>query len=659
MTDATTDMTREPPEAPEAPVSTFERFVQRGLSVLAVVFAGYMIYATFYGPYKTTLVHLALFLIVMMTIYFLSPPSGRDPRYALALRIWDWVMAATVIVTVGYLIVDFERLVNLWGAMFLTPVDIAAGIGMVVVVLEAARRQSFAFFALAVACVLYILYGDLLPGMLRNPGMEFDRFIYLTAYTEEGIFGSGLTVAASYLFMFMLLSSALTETKTGEFIIRVTTAYTGRAVGGPAKGAMFASAGLGTMVGSSIGNVVSTGSFTIPLMKRVGFRPHNAAAFEVVVSEGAQFLPPIMGAGAFLMAELTGIPYATIALAATLPALLYYLSTYVVIHIEALRMGVGGLSEDEIPSARQAFLDGWHLLLAPAVLIYLLMVEHFTPSYAGICAMGVSLAVAMLRPYSRYGVAALLRIFDIGVRDAAALTGLVAAIGLIQQAMVTTGLGARLTDIILYFSYGEPALTALLAVVIATILGMGMPTPIAYLLLALFAAPALEAAGFSKLGTHLFLFYFAIKSGSTPPVAIVAIVAAGIAGANWWKTGIAAFYYSLPGFVVAFMFLYSPPLLFVGAPFAIALSFVSASIGVIGVAGALLGWLGGWLGPLARVALFGFSTLLILSGSLTDLVGVAGVAGIYALTRWVLPRRDGPAGSHRPVLDGAKQTARS
>lgn len=639
----------------DTPSSAFERLTQRGLSALAVAFAGYMIYATFYGPYKTTLVHLALFLIVMMTIYFLSPPSGRSLRFATALRIYDWLLVGVVVLSVGHLVVDYERLVQLWGAMFMTPWDIAAGVGMVLVVLEAARRQSVAFFLLALVCVLYILYGALLPGMMQHPGMDFSRFIYLTAYTEEGIFGSGLTVAASYLFMFMLLSSAMTETKTGDFIIRVATAYTGRAVGGPAKGAMFASAGLGAMVGSAIGNVVSTGAFTIPLMKRVGFRPHNAAAFEVVVSEGAQFLPPVMGAGAFLMAELTGIPYASIALAALLPAILYYVSTYMVIHIEALRMGVGGLSEDEIPDARQAFIDGWHLLLPPAVLLYLLMVEHYTPSYAGITAMGVTLAVALLRPYSRYGLRALVRIFDVGVRDAAALTGLVAAIGLIQQAMVTTGLGARLTEIVLQFSFGEPALTALLTVVIATILGMGMPTPIAYLLLALFAAPALEQVGFSKLGTHLFLFYFAIKSGSTPPVAIVAIVAAGIANANWWKTGVMAFYYSLPGFIVAFMFLYSPPLLFVGESWQIALAFLTACVGVLGVAGALMGWFGGWLNPLMRIVLFGLSTLLIHSGSLTDVIGVVGVAGIFALTRWALPVRPRPDGNARPQLDGATQ----
>lgn len=627
-----------PAAAPRAEtLGPLDRWVQRALSALSVGFAVYMIYATFYGPYRTTLVHLALFLIVMMTIYFLGRTAAPGRPYPLVSRLWDILMAALTVVSVGHLIVEFDRLIEIWGAMFLTERDLLAGAGMVFVVLEAARRQSIAFCLLAVGSILYILYGDRMPGLLQHPGMDFDRFIYLTAYTEEGIFGSGLTVAASYLFMFMLLSAALHETRTGDFIVKLANAYAGGKVGGPAKGAMFASAGLGTMVGSAIGNVVSTGTFTIPLMKRVGFRPHNAAAVETVVSEGAQFLPPVMGAGAFLMAQITGIPYATIALAALLPALLYFVSTYVVIHVEALRMGIGGLPPEEIPDARQVFRDGWHLLLPPAALLYLLMIEHYTPSYAGIVCVGFALVVALLRPYSRYDLAAFFRVFDNGVRSAASVTALVAAIGIIQQAMVTTGLGGRMTEILLGVSNGVPLVTAALTVLIATILGMGMPTTIAYLLLALFAAPAMQEVGYSLLATHLFLFYFAIKSGSTPPVAIVAIVAAGIAGANWWRTGLVSFYYSLPGFVVAFMFLNSPALLFQGEEWRIALGFASACIGVVGIAGALLGWFGSWLGPLERLALGGFSALLIHHTLMTDLIGVAGVAAIWILRRHLVP----------------------
>jgi TRAP transporter 4TM/12TM fusion protein len=618
---------------------TIDRLTQRGLSALAIAFAAYMIYATFFGPYKTTLVHHALFLIVMMVIYFLDQREAMTQGYGWGRRLYDWLFAALVTVSAGYLILDFERLINLWGAMFLTPLDLAAGVGMVLVVLEAARRQSFAFFLLSLLSALYVMLGQYLPGVLQHPGMEFDRFIYLTAYTEEGIFGSGLAVAASYLFMFMLLSSALHATKTGDFMIQLANAGTGTRVGGPAKGAMFASAGLGTMVGSSIANVVSTGAFTIPLMKRVGFKPHVAGGIEVVVSEGSQLMPPVMGAGAFLMAELTGIPYASIALAAFLPAILYYVSTYLVIHIEALKMGIGGLSRDEVPDARQVLKDGWHLLVSPVVLLYLLMVENYTAGYAGIIAIVVALIIALVRRYSRYTWRDFINVFDDGVRQSAAVTGLVAAIGIVQQAMVTTGLGGRLADIILAASFGDPLLTALLVVVAATILGMGMPTPIAYLLLALFAAGAMEQAGFSKLASHLFIFYFAIKSGSTPPVAVVAVVAASIAKANWWKTGVVAFYYSLPGFVVAFMFLYSPALLFQGPWWEIALLFACAVVGVLGIAGTLQGWFGGWLTWPERAVLLLASLALVHPSLIASGAGIVVVAVIYALRRWALPPR--------------------
>lgn len=620
----------------------FERITQSALSVLGIVFALYMIHSTFYGPYKTTLVHLALFLIVMMVVYFLDRRTSEERPYRPAARLYDWFCAVLVVASVGYLIVDFERLLNLWGAAFLTPLDLAAGAAMTFIVLEAARRQSLAFFGLSILCVLYVMLGNHLPGLLQHPGMEFDRFIYLTAFTEEGIFGSGLSVAASFLFMFMLLSSALNETKTGDFIIRFANAGTGRLIGGPAKGAMFASAGLGTMVGSSIGNVVSTGTFTIPLMKRAGFKPHAAGAIEVLSSEGSQIMPPVMGAGAFLMAELTGIPYASIAVAAFLPAILYYASAYFVIHTEALRMGIGRLPPEEIPDARQVLKDGWHLLVAPAALFYLLMVESYTAAYAGIVCMVITLAVALCRRYSRYDWRAFLRVFDDGVRQSAALTGLVAAIGLVQMAMVTTGLGGRLTEIILAVSIGDPLITAGLVVVAATILGMGMPTPIAYLLLALFAAPAMEAVGFGKLPTHLFIFYFAIKSGSTPPVAMVAVVAAGIARANWWLTGLYAFWYSLPGFVVAFMFLYSTPLLFQGAWWETAFCFVIAMAGALGVAGAIQGWFGGFLSWPERLLLFAVSLLAVPFAVGLNLAGLAALAALFALRRWILPQRPGP-----------------
>ncbi|MFZ1744195.1 MAG: TRAP transporter large permease subunit, partial [Pontixanthobacter sp.] len=333
---------------------------------------------------------------------------------------------------------------------------------------------------------------------------------------------------------------------------------------------------------------------------------------------------------AFIMAQLTGIPYATIALAALVPSLLYYLSLYWVIHIEALKEGLEGIPEDQIPSAWDSLRDGWHLLISPLLLFYLLIFETYTVSYAALISLGAALAAGLARSVTRVSLRELLAHFDDGMRQAAAITALIISIGLLQAAIVATGLGPRLTEIILSISDGSLIITALLTVVAATLLGMGMPTPIAYLLLAMFAAPALITAGAPKLGAHLFLFYFAIKSGSTPPVAIVAVVAASIAKANWWKTSVTAFTHSLPGFIVAFMFLYSDALFLVGSWFDIATATFSAAVGVFAAAAGIQGWCGSWITWPERAILVAAAISLINPGSITDFVGLTLVGAILA-----------------------------
>lgn len=613
------------------PTTRPSRF-QNGLTVLALLFSGYMIYATLYGPYRTTMVHLAIFLAASFTLYFLQN-EGRSEPEPTGKRIISWLCVIGTLAAVVHILVDLDRILASWGATYLTTGDIVFGAILVIVVLEAARRESVAFFILSAVGIVYILFGNHLPGVLGHAGVDLKRFIYLTAYTQEGVFGFGLNVAASYLFMFMLLSSAMTQTKTGDFIMNICNAFFGRRVGGPAKSAVAASALLGTMVGSSIGNVATTGTFTIPLMKANGLPAHKAGAIETVASEGSQFLPPVMGAGAFIMAEMTGIPYAMIALGALLPAILYFVSIFAVVHIECVKLGLKGLDRSKIPDARQVFRDGWHLLIPPALLFYLMMGRGLSPSYAGMIAVLVSIVVAMLRSSSRLNVSRFVAIFDKGARSTASVVALITAIGFIQQAIVTTGLAPRLTEILLMGTGGTMILTLIFSVVIATILGMGMPTPIAYVLLALFVAPALEAVGVPKLAAHLFLFYFAIKSGSTPPVAVVAVVAATIAEANWWKTSVSAFLYSIPSFVIAFMFVYTPPLLFQGSLVDVALAMVMATIGTIAIAGALLGHMAWTLSIIERLGL-GLGAVCLIYFDL-----VSGFVGICLILGSVLPAR--------------------
>lgn len=606
--------------------------VQHALSVLACLFSSYMIYATLFGPYRTTLVHLAIFLAASFVLYFLKD-EGRGQQIPVAWRLVNYACAIGTLVSVGHLLFNLERIIASWGASFLGTTDLVMAGILSMVVLEAARRESLAFFALSVLGIFYILFGGSLPGVLGHAGMELQQFLYLTAYTAEGVYGFGLEVAASYIFMFLLLSASMTQTQTGRFIMDLCNAFFGRRTGGPAKSAVVSSALLGTMVGSSIGNVATTGTFTIPLMKQAGIPAHKAAAIETVASEGSQFLPPIMGAGAFIMAALTGIPYATIALAALIPAVLYFVAIFAVVHFESVRLKVGGLSAEKIPDARQVFSDGWHLLIPPVLLFYLLMGQGMSPAYAGMITVGASIAVAMLRKSTRLSLGQFVTIFDEGARSTAGVVALIVAIGFIQQALVTTGLGPRLSELILMGTGGSLLLTLLLSVVTATLLGMGMPTPIAYVLLALFVAPALEAVGVSTLAAHLFLFYFAIKSGSTPPVAVVAIVAASIAQANWWKTSVSAFVYSLPSFIIAFMFVYYPELLMQGEWPRILLAVVTATLGTIAFTGALQGWLGWGLSVPERLVIATGAICLVSSETSLSMLGLALVGSALAVAR--------------------------
>ncbi len=389
---------------------------------------------------------------------------------------------------------------------------------------------------------------------------------------------------------------------------------------------------MGTVSGSSIANVVSTGSITIPLMKKLGFKPHIAAAIEVTASEGGQLMPPVMGAAAFIMAEITGIPYATIALAAIIPALLYYFNAYYIVHFEAKKSGIKGLSREEIPNWKKVIAESWHVLIPILVLFYLLMVEAYTAMFAGFTCIILTIVAAELRPATRIPLRKIFDIMENGVRDVAGIMAILAGLGLISQAIVITGLGARLSEILVALVGGSTIGIVIISVVITLILGCGMPTPIAYVLVAMFVGPAMIQAGFPLLATHMFLFYFAIKSGSTPPVAVVSAVGAGIAGADFWKTAVKSTVFSLASTLIAFGFLYNQALLLVGDPLFIIVDSLAAFLGAYAMAGTVQGWLFTRCSGLERIALFGGAVCLIAPEIITDIVGAVIVGVVMYLS---------------------------
>lgn len=590
----------------------------------AILFTAYMFYATVFGPYKTTIVHRALFLIVMSFVFFsvgkpLKFKNGRFPHLA---RTIDWVFIGAIFICAGYIVFDYRSVLALFTANQLSMPQIAIATVLVIVVLEMARRTSLTFFILALIGISYSMFGNYLSGPLNHAGLSFRRLIYLTSFTEEGIFGLGLSVASTYLFMFILFGACLQGTGAANVMMDFCNGLFGRYDGGPAKTSVVSSALMGTVSGSSISNVVTTGSITIPLMKKLGFKPHVAAAIEVTASEGGQIMPPVMGAAAFIMAEMTGIPYSTIALAAVIPAFLYFLNAFFIVHFEAKKSGIHGMKKEELPNWKQVLKSGWHLIMPIGVLFYLLMGKSYTTMFSGLICILLLIASAQVRPGTRISFRQILDIFEQGVRDTAGVVAILCGLGLVTQAVTVTGLGARITTILVNSVGGSTVGLVLVAMVVTIILGCGMTTPIAYSLVAIFVAPALVEVGFPVLAAHMFLFFFAIKSGSTPPVAVVAAVAAGIAQADFWKTAIQGTIFGVASYLVAFGYLVNPALLFMGSPLFIAQSCVTAIIGVLAMAGGVQGWMFTRCTLLDRIMLIVGSFCMILAGTVTDIVGI-------------------------------------
>lgn len=582
------------------PADTYTKIIRYLTTITGISLTLYIVYSTFQGPYQNFTVHRALFLFVMLLFVFLSTNALGNRVYQRSIDIALTILSALSLL---YVVFNYEDLFGAAGAASLNEFQVGLGWILILLVLEAARRVSVPLCIVAAIAAAYTLFGNFLPGVLQHGGLSQGRFIYLSAFSADGIFGLGLAVASTYLFMFMLFGAAMQITGAGDAFMRLSNTLVGRYRGGAAKGSVLTSTALGSVVGSAIGNVVATGSFTIPLMKRTGFKRHQASAIETVASEGAQMIPPVMGAAAFIMVEMTGIPYSTIAIAAIIPAFLYYLSVFIVVDVLAANSELAGLPSNERPKFWVTLRYATPYLLPLVLLIYLLVVLKISVTMAGLIAIIATVISTQLLTKNKLKFGQFKDLVMKGVHGAAGITALIACIGLVQQAFVVTGLGSRLTEVLIPLTGGNEFALLFLAMIITVILGMGLPTPIAYILAAVFIGPALETAGFELLAIHLFLFYFAIKSGSTPPVALVAVVAAGIGGADPWKTAWASFYYSLPGFMVAFAFVYSPEILLVGDPFDIIVRLIITTIAIVAFTIAIIPYNIPTLGIIVRIIL--------------------------------------------------------
>ncbi len=476
----------------------------------------------------------------------------------------------------------------------------------------------------------------LLPGLLSHQGFTIMWAVDQIFYTTEGIWGIPAGVSSTFIVMFVIFAAFLEQSKGGDFFIDLALGLFGKARGGPAKAAVIASGFMGMLSGSAVANVVTTGTFTIPLMKRVGYSATFAGAVETVASSGGQFMPPIMGAAAFIVAEFLGEPYIKIAAAAIIPAVLYYFSAFFMVHFEALRIDLKGLAAEDLPNIRRTLVYGFQFIVPVVILVYLLILGQ-SPMKAGLWAIVVTIGVSFIRRDTWLTPLRILQALESGAKGAVQVAIACATAGVVIGVLTLTGLGMRFNSVIMAISQGSLLLTLFLTMCTSLILGMGLPTVAAYIIQVTVTVPVLtQNFGVNPLAAHFFIFYFAIISAITPPVALAAYAAAGISGADPIKTGITSCRLGVAAFIVPYMFIYAPSLLLVGSPSEIVLATITATVGVIALAAASVGWFLAKATWLERLILLGAALGLIKPGWITDLLGAASLLLVIVLQlpRW-------------------------
>ncbi|MEW6265016.1 MAG: TRAP transporter fused permease subunit [Thermodesulfobacteriota bacterium] len=538
----------------------------------------------------------------------------------------------------AYSIINYEELMETAGLY--SQLDLAVSVCGVVLTLEATRRiVGLPIAVIATVFLLYAYFGPYFPGFLAHRGFGLKRIFTQMWLTTEGIMGIPLGVSSTFIFLFILFGAFLTNTGIMAFFLDLSNAVAGWAAGGPAKVAVLTSALEGTVSGSSVANTVGSGSFTIPLMKSLGYKPEFAGAVEAAASTGGQIMPPVMGAAAFLMSEFIGLPYIEIAKAAVIPALLYFTGVWLVVHFEAKKTGLKGLPRDRLPRLGRVLKEKSYLILPLATIIYLL-VEGTTPMTAALGGLVVCFLVGLVRKETRLGPKRLLETLETGARSALGVAVACATAGVIVGVVTLTGLGLKMGDGLVALAGGLLFPTLVLTMISSLILGMGAPTTANYVITSAVAAPALIKLGVPILAAHMFVFYFGIIADITPPVALAAFAGAAIAKANPLKTGVNATKLAVGAFMVPYIFVYSPSLLLINATLLLIIQMIiTAIIGMLALAAAVENWYFTGLAWWERIALLAGGLMLIDPGLLTDIIGF-GLVAIVTATQYRQSRRE-------------------
>lgn len=600
------------------------------IKLICIAFSIFQFYTAGFGVFPAQIQRSVHLFFTFVLIFLLYPSLSSFSRKSMH---WlDVVLAIAAGSTMLYLVVNYRELLYRGGVP--TKADLIFGAMAIIFTLEAARRiVGLPIVIVAVVFVLYARLGKYIPGFFAHRGFTWTRIINHMYLTTEGILGAPIGVSSTFVFMFILFGAFLNKTGLGKFFIDLALAAAGHQAGGPAKVAVISSGFFGSISGSSVANTVTTGTFTIPLMKSIGYQPHFAGAVEAAASTGGQLMPPIMGAAAFIMSDFIGVPYITIAIAAVLPALLYYMAVFTMIHMEAKRLGLRGLPKDQLPKVKEIFSKGGHLLIPLFVIVYML-VRGYTPLKAAYYSILCTVAVAMCRKNTRMKLSDIIAAFDDGARGSLGVAAACACAGLVIGSVTLTGIGLKLANGIVSLAGGHLFFTLVLTMITSILLGMGLPTTAKYIVLASMAAPAIQKFGVPMLAAHMFIFYYGIIADLTPPVALAAYAGAGIAGADPMRTGFTALKLAIAGFLIPYFFVYNPELLMINASLAnTTVPVITALAGTFLLSCATAGY---WLKNLnivEKVVLFAAALLLIRPGWTTDLVGVAVAAVVYLIQK--------------------------
>ena len=591
------------------------------VAAIAITFSVFQLYTAIFGVLDAQLqraIHLGFGLALAYLLYPFRRAWTRDHYF----HPIDIVFAVLGAATPAYLVIQYRELITRAGTV--SPVDTVVGGLGILLVIEATRRVvGLPMVTVVLAFIAYAFLGPYMPGVLAHRGLTPEQLIGHLYFTTEGIFGIPLGVSSTFIFLFILFGAYLESTGLGKFFIDLANAVAGWASGGPAKVAGLSRGLMGTGSGSSVANVVGTGSLTIPMMKKLGYNANFAGAVEAAASTGGQLMPPVMGAAAFLMAEFVGVPYIDVVKAAAIPALLYFTGVWLGVHFEAKRKKLKGIPRAELPNPLTLLKERGHLAIPLVVIVYLL-VAGYTPMRAALVAIFLSILCAMLRKSTRMKPIEIVYGLERGAKGVLGVLVACASAGIIIGVVTKTGVGLRLASGLIDLAGGMLLPAMFFTMITAIVLGMGVPTTANYVITSTIAAPALEQMGVPVLAAHMFVFYFGIIADVTPPVALAAYAGAGISGGNALKTGVHASKLAIAAFIIPYVFVLSPVLLMVDAtPLALVSVTLTALLGMIAISSALCGFLADHCRPYERILLIIAGLLMIKPGGITDLVGLA------------------------------------